>query len=124
MRAPVAARASAVAGCDEEGVAFLASGDAISETAQQPLSSSDQNASRSAAPGSRQDAPTTAIGADAASKAFLDKCPAYDGVAPTVAGRLYPIDPLGNLVLSYSAAAPDKALLADVKKLLRLSHIG
>ena len=47
-----------------------------------------------------------------------------DGVAPAAAGRLYLIDPLGNLVLSYSAAAPDKALLTDVKKLLRLSHIG
>ena len=64
------------------------------------------------------------VGADADSKVLLDKFPAYDGVAPTVAGRLYLIDPLGNLVLSYSAAAPDKALLTDVKKLLRLSHIG
>jgi hypothetical protein len=34
------------------------------------------------------------------------------------------VDPLGNLLMSYSAAAPDKALLQDVKKLLRLSHIG
>ena len=64
------------------------------------------------------------VGADADSKVLLDKFPAYDGVAPTVAGRLYLIDPLGNLVLSYSAAASDKALLTDVKKLLRLSHIG
>ena len=63
-------------------------------------------------------------GDDADSQALLEKFPAYDGVAPTVAGRLYLIDPLGNLVLSYSAAAPDKALLTDVKKLLRLSHIG
>ena len=57
-------------------------------------------------------------------QALLAKFPVYDGVAPTAAGRLYLIDPLGNLVLSYSAAAPDKALLTDVKKLLRLSHIG
>jgi 20S proteasome alpha/beta subunit len=57
-------------------------------------------------------------------QALLAKFPVYDGVAPTTAGRLYLIDPLGNLVLSYSAAAPDKALLTDVKKLLRLSHIG
>ncbi len=64
------------------------------------------------------------VGADTDSKALLDQFPAYDGIAPTAAGRLYLIDPLGNLVLSYSAAAPDKALLADVKKLLRLSHIG
>jgi cytochrome oxidase Cu insertion factor (SCO1/SenC/PrrC family) len=63
-------------------------------------------------------------GTDANSQALLDRFPAYDGVAPTAAGRLYLIDPLGNLVLSYSAAAPDKALLTDLKKLLRLSHIG
>ncbi len=43
---------------------------------------------------------------------------------PAAAGRLYLIDPRGNAMLSYSATAPDKALLADVKKLLQLSHIG
>ncbi|MDH4165521.1 MAG: cytochrome oxidase assembly protein [Gammaproteobacteria bacterium] len=64
------------------------------------------------------------MGDDVDSKTLLATFPAFDGVAPTAAGRLYLIDPLGNLVLSYSAAAPDKALLADVKKLLRLSHIG
>jgi cytochrome oxidase Cu insertion factor (SCO1/SenC/PrrC family) len=40
------------------------------------------------------------------------------------AGRIYVADPLGNLLLSYSSSAPDKALLTDLKKLLRLSHIG
>jgi len=64
------------------------------------------------------------LGDDADSKTLLAKIPAIGGVAPAAAGRLYLIDPLGNLVLSYSAAAPDKALLTDVKKLLRLSHIG
>ncbi len=64
------------------------------------------------------------LGDDPASNSLLAKFPVLDGVAPTAAGRLYLIDPLGNLVLSYSAAAPDKALLTDVKKLLRLSHIG
>ena len=64
------------------------------------------------------------LGDDAASNSLLAKFPVLDGVAPAAAGRLYLIDPLGNLVLSYSAAAPDKALLTDVKKLLRLSHIG
>ncbi len=64
------------------------------------------------------------VGDDAASNSLLAKFPVLDGVAPAAAGRLYLIDPLGNLVLSYSAAAPDKALLTDVKKLLRLSHIG
>ena len=40
------------------------------------------------------------------------------------AGRIYLIDPLGNLLMSYAPTAPDKALLSDLKKLLRLSHIG
>lgn len=64
------------------------------------------------------------LGEDVDSQSLLDAFPVYDGVAPAAAGRLYLIDPLGNLVLSYSAQAPDKALLTDVKKLLRLSHIG
>lgn len=64
------------------------------------------------------------VGDDADSQALLAQFPALDGVAPAAAGRLYLIDPLGNLVLSYAAAAPDKALLTDVKKLLKLSHIG
>lgn len=61
---------------------------------------------------------------DTASRDLLDAFPVIDGVPPAVAGRLYVIDPLGNAVLSYSAAAPDKALLTDIRKLLRLSHIG
>ncbi len=50
--------------------------------------------------------------------------PALDGVALAEAGRIYVVDPLGNLMMSYSAAAPDDALLSDLKRLLRLSHIG
>ncbi len=50
--------------------------------------------------------------------------PIYDVMNVAEAGRIYLVDPLGNLVLSYSAEAPDKALLTDLKKLLRLSHIG
>ncbi|HET9694427.1 MAG TPA: hypothetical protein VFP48_08575 [Steroidobacteraceae bacterium] len=65
------------------------------------------------------------IGEDADSQALLAKFPSLDdGVPAAQAGRLWVIDPLGNLVLSYSAQSPDKALLTDVKKLLRLSHIG
>ena len=64
------------------------------------------------------------VGDDADSQALLAKFPAYDGVPAAAAGRLWVIDPLGNLVLSYSEQAPDKAVLTDVKKLLRLSHIG
>jgi len=50
--------------------------------------------------------------------------PSFDGVAAPLAGRVYIADPLGNLVLSYAAEAPRKGLLEDLKKLLKLSHIG
>jgi hypothetical protein len=65
-----------------------------------------------------------ALDSDADARALLAEFPALDGVPATDAGRLWVIDPLGNLVLSYSERSPDKALLTDVKKLLRLSHIG
>jgi len=56
--------------------------------------------------------------------ALLGHFPVYDGTPVTQAGRIYLIDPLGNLMMSYAAHAPDKALLEDLQKLLRLSHIG
>lgn len=40
------------------------------------------------------------------------------------AGRIYIVDPLNNLMMSYEPGAPPKALLEDLKKLLKLSHIG
>jgi len=61
---------------------------------------------------------------DSAAAPLLAPFPSYDGVPVEVAGRIYLVDPLGNLLMSYSPDAPDKALLTDVKKLLRLSHIG
>ncbi|HMN44696.1 MAG TPA: SCO family protein [Povalibacter sp.] len=39
-------------------------------------------------------------------------------------GRIYIVDPLGNLMMSYGPDAPQKGLLEDLKKLLKLSHIG
>jgi cytochrome oxidase Cu insertion factor (SCO1/SenC/PrrC family) len=55
---------------------------------------------------------------------LLAQFPAYDDGPVGSAGRIYLVDPLGNLLMSYPAAAPDKALLKDLEKLLRLSHIG
>jgi len=47
------------------------------------------------------------------------------GVFPDVAsGSIYIVDPLGNLMMSYAPAAPDEAVLDDLERLLRLSHIG
>jgi cytochrome oxidase Cu insertion factor (SCO1/SenC/PrrC family) len=39
-------------------------------------------------------------------------------------GRIYLVDPLGNLMMKYEPNAPQKGLLEDLKKLLKLSHIG
>jgi hypothetical protein len=61
---------------------------------------------------------------DDASAALLEPFPTYGGLSPAAADRIYLVDPLGNLLMSYATTAPDKALLTDMKKLLRLSHIG
>lgn len=61
---------------------------------------------------------------DRRADALLAPFPVYDGVELARAGRIYLIDPLGNLLMSYGPEAPDKAPLQDLKKLLKLSHIG
>jgi len=61
---------------------------------------------------------------DTAAGRLLEPFPTYGGEPLAAAGRIYLVDPLGNLLMSYAPTAPDKALLADMKKLLRLSHIG
>ncbi len=40
------------------------------------------------------------------------------------ADTLFIVDPLGNLVMSHNASHTTKDLLSDLKKLLKLSHIG
>lgn len=51
---------------------------------------------------------------------------AFPSYGPPVADghRLYVIDPLGNLLMSYPAGTAKKGILKDLEKLLRLSHIG
>lgn len=49
---------------------------------------------------------------------------ALDDKPVAQAGRIYIVDPLSNLMMSYEPGAPSKALLEDLKKLLKLSHIG
>ena len=39
-------------------------------------------------------------------------------------GQLHIIDPLGNVMMRYPADAPPKALLEDLRRLLRVSRIG
>ncbi|MEK6806562.1 MAG: hypothetical protein AABY95_07930 [Pseudomonadota bacterium] len=44
--------------------------------------------------------------------------------APADADALYLLDPLGNWLMTYPAAAESRGLFKDIKKLLRLSQIG
>lgn len=55
---------------------------------------------------------------------LLEPFPTYDGIAPAAARRIYVVDPLGNLMMSYAPDAPARGMLEDLKKLLKLSHIG
>ena len=61
---------------------------------------------------------------EASERAMLEKFPRYNDVPVETAGRIYIVDPLGNLMMSYAPDAPPKALLEDLRKLLKLSHIG
>ena len=49
---------------------------------------------------------------------------AGQGADAAEAPRVYLIDPLGNLMMSYAAGAKAKGMLEDMKRLLRLSSIG
>lgn len=64
----------------------------------------------------------TALTDDDAGRQLLSVFP--EGSAASTQGRIYIVDPLGNLMMSYSPQAPRKGLLEDLKKLLKLSHIG
>ena len=61
---------------------------------------------------------------DPAGQQLLSAFPVYADRPVAEAGRIWLVDPLGNLLMSYAPGAPDKALLEDLRKLLRLSHIG
>ena len=43
---------------------------------------------------------------------------------PLLQNRLYIIDPMGNLMMSYAPDTPPRGILKDIKKLLRASRIG
>ena len=55
---------------------------------------------------------------------LLALLPAVEGVDPATADRIYLIDPLGNLMMSYAPDAKPKGLLEDLKRLLNLSQVG
>ena len=43
---------------------------------------------------------------------------------PLAEGRLYLVDPLGNLMMTYPAAAPPGGIIKDLTRLLKYSRIG
>jgi hypothetical protein len=47
-----------------------------------------------------------------------------DGRPVAEAGRIYVVDPLGNLMMRYEASAVGRDLLDDLKRLFRVSRIG
>jgi hypothetical protein len=55
---------------------------------------------------------------------LLALLPSFDGISPMTADRIYIIDPLGNLMMSYAPDAKPKGMLEDLKRLLGLSQVG
>ncbi|HUX73406.1 MAG TPA: hypothetical protein VMV25_05865 [Steroidobacteraceae bacterium] len=64
------------------------------------------------------------VRATAAAAPLLAQLPRIGHVAPLEAGRVYLIDPSGNLMMSYASDAKPKGMLEDLKRLLQLSQIG
>lgn len=48
----------------------------------------------------------------------------FSGAADALRAGIYIVDPLGNLVLHYEFNDAGKSVLADLKQLLKVSHIG
>ena len=56
---------------------------------------------------------------DPSTRDFFAKFPATEP-----AHSVYVVDPLGNLMMRFDVRENPKGLLSDLKKLLKLSHIG
>jgi cytochrome oxidase Cu insertion factor (SCO1/SenC/PrrC family) len=46
------------------------------------------------------------------------------GSQPAASGRVYLVDPLGNLMMFYPAGGPVRGILKDLQRLLRISRVG
>ncbi len=55
---------------------------------------------------------------------LLHVLPAFDGISPAAADRIYIVDPLGNVMMSYAPDAKPQGMLEDLKRLLGLSQVG
>ena len=64
------------------------------------------------------------VRATPAASPLLALLPSVDGSSAAGAERIYLIDPLGNLMMSYAPDAKPKGMLEDMKRLLGLSHVG
>jgi hypothetical protein len=64
------------------------------------------------------------VRATATAAPLLAALPRFLGTAPADAGRVYLVDPNGNLMMSYPPDARPKGILEDMKRLLLLSNIG
>jgi hypothetical protein len=65
-----------------------------------------------------------AIRLSPAAAPLLKLLPRGDAGDGANAQRIYVIDPLGNVMMSYAPDARPRGMLEDMKRLLRLSHIG
>lgn len=70
--------------------------------------------------------PDLAIAAPAASDraAFLSRFAAVDVQDAGAAGRVYIVDPLGNLMMRYGPNANPSGMLKDLERLLKVSYVG
>jgi len=59
-----------------------------------------------------------------AAQPLRDIFPAVSADDPGTTDRIYLIDPLGNLMMSYAPEAKPKGMLQDLKRLLGLSQVG
>jgi cytochrome oxidase Cu insertion factor (SCO1/SenC/PrrC family) len=64
------------------------------------------------------------VRASAAAAPLLALLPGRDAGGTAQVPRVYLVDPLGNLMMSYPGGAKAKGMLEDLKRLLRLSSIG
>jgi hypothetical protein len=64
------------------------------------------------------------VRASASAAPLLALLESLQGPPAARADRIYLIDPLGNLMMSYAPEASPKGMLEDLKRLLRLSHVG
>jgi cytochrome oxidase Cu insertion factor (SCO1/SenC/PrrC family) len=64
------------------------------------------------------------VDGEEAREALLSAFPGDDVDALFTAGRVYIVDPNGNLMMTYAAGMPLRDIHDDLKRLLRLSRIG